>query len=289
MTKKRRLVAGALGVVVALAGIWLFTTRPAAEPRYQGKTVTEWLTESKDSSPELANNPAIRGMLLAVGSDAVPVLLNHLRSGDSLRNRVYLHILDSQSAPSRIGAYLHKKLIGPYEMTQRAGSAMRFLGTNASGAIPELERMAVSNRRSWGGQQAIKVLAGLDVEGWKAIGRVLSSLPPADSLPIRHRLAGTSMQALTNENLQIRQEAAHVLSDSGSAPFEIVPVLVEALDSNDRMAQVRALHTLGKLAPVFRTAADTVRRAAQSDDSEIRMLAQSILKQSAPTNTVAQR
>lgn len=308
MTKKPRVVAGVLTALVAGLALWWGASR-SDEPRYKGKTVSEWLTTPEETkyappemrtrpsglrvlvgrqSSELPSNPGIRAMLDALGSNAVPALVQHLRESRSIRVQVYSKLAATPSLPTWVNNFAASNLVAPIAMILRAGSALRYLGPDATSAIPELEQLAMDSHPV-GRFTAVSTLAGLGIDGWRAMGHILTNASPANAASLQGLVAVVAGQALQRGNLRLRQEAALTLCHLDSPPFTAIPVLSDIIDAGDSARAIRALGGLTKLATNHVAARDVIRRAARSENPEIRGLAQSILDRTGYTNTIAKQ
>lgn len=82
--RARRILALAVGLgILLLLGSVL--SRPLPEPRYDGRTVTEWLKD-----PDPSARPRMELALTMTGTSAIPVLRNHLRAGTRIERRLWL-------------------------------------------------------------------------------------------------------------------------------------------------------------------------------------------------------
>jgi hypothetical protein len=180
-------------------------------------------------------------------------------------------------------------LLAPFAMVHRAGSALRYLGPDAVSAIPELEQLAGMESPHIIKSTAVFTLSGLGIEGWQAIGRVLKRASPTNRANLEVPVSVSSSRALRGGNLRAREEAALAMCHLDSPPYEMIPVLGDIIDTGKSERGVQALSGLAKLATNYITAIYALRRAALSDNLEIRGLAQTILNRTGYTNAITKQ
>jgi len=84
--KRRHLFA--VGFILLMGGMFGYQTALTKEPRYQGRTLTQWLADRpKAQNPFLTRpsplTPEARRAVMAIGTNAVPTLLEMVQAKDS--------------------------------------------------------------------------------------------------------------------------------------------------------------------------------------------------------------
>jgi hypothetical protein len=118
-------------VLVVVLGCSVVLFLRSREPRYQGQTLSAWLTVVGDS--DAAEFQAAKDALKHMSPKAIPFLLKWLRKKDSPLNEGLAQWLDDHA---RI--HFHIEPASDYHMRARVGFSL--LGTNALSAWPVLIR-----------------------------------------------------------------------------------------------------------------------------------------------------
>lgn len=230
-----------LALTVFGLGYWAWQRyhQPSA-PTYEGKTLHQWFDDLSDPNYEVSDVAA--EVLVSVGPDAVPILLEAYEHGDIRLHRraaAALVRIGANSAPGLIAALKGK----PKE--QRIEVALVRLG---SAAVPAL-REALNEDRS--GEAAAHVL-GL-------IGSPASAAVP-DLIAVLERQQAPAA---------FRGEAAFALGRIGEPVGDIVPVLIAAL--KDRKVEVRrqAADALGWIGPPAREAVPALIAVLKDEEAKV--------------------
>ena len=129
--------------MIGVVTVWLFRF-VVAEPRYEDKTLTEWLRLADDHST--GNTAAVvraEAAIKSIGSKAVPELLGMLTAQDNFRNRsirTWNAALEAVLPPAWAWRL---KVEGPDNQKQRllAMRGFEILSTNADMAVPQLKAL----------------------------------------------------------------------------------------------------------------------------------------------------
>ena len=211
MNKKRAVLLGTLMVALSAALFWWKRSPP--EPAYQGKSLTVWLNELESWSAE--TNEAAFAAFREMGPSAVPHLLDALQYRPSIIDKVAESINERQSL---VELPIEED---PGRRIVAASLALYGMGTNARAAFPALTNQLFHTNALLG----TIALAGLGSE----------------AIPVL-------LMALTNQNEEIRNAAAHGLGWVRSDFDSAVPSLIRSLNDNSGSSTpLTAAWSLGRL------------------------------------------
>jgi hypothetical protein len=151
MTRRAKQLA--LSYAIVLAGVCVLLVIPAAEPRCQGKPLSEWLhiyTVTFGSSHPQQNNAAADA-IRQIGTNALSWLLASIRQ-DPARMKLYRKL---NCFPSLVETPVARRFF--CQPSQRASEAIlgfQILGRDALPAVPELRRIASGRTNSNDSPQA---------------------------------------------------------------------------------------------------------------------------------------
>jgi hypothetical protein len=278
-------------VVMTVGALWFWQRKN--EPRYQGKTVSQWLAIAKPDKSRgtngqlsfiftgISGHREIQRMLDALGSNAAPSLIKILDDGDSTMAKLKTAVVQSKWAPVSIKSAASADLIDLHGSLAIAGDAIRYLGSNAVHIAPDLERIICDPENMRGAHSAAGALAGFGLQALPALRRSLTNAPPSRQQVIHVVIQGIYREALKSSDARDREAAALGLSVYPRPPFEMIFVLLDMLKSPDPKRQRQSLAALAihlpTVAPSLVVAREAVTKAAASDDPEIRRLANEIL------------
>jgi HEAT repeat protein len=225
----------AAAIVIGVVGTCLLLLRWAGQPRYKGKTLSQWLDQgeplwavSNRVSPE--QEVAIKKM----GPKALPYLLEWLDDEPWLNSRRLMKILNSSPAwfktsrwPGRLMQKAQDNELHSEFRAAASANALRILGPGARPAIPALIRIFRAQRHWYSTYRVGEVLANHG----------------ADSLPgLLNMLSDPSF----SNHLAVVQVIGR-MHDLGPAGVPAIPILCGYLESSDArlcVASVEALATL---------------------------------------------
>lgn len=216
--RKWRRVLLVLAAVAVLVGAFVLLTPPV--PSYQGKSVYDWMMETRSSA--LEDNPG----LSAIGSNAVPYLARALEMRKTPYDRfAFVRHPRMQTAARKLGLGLRWTSPSKKVRGQASYSLLAF-SFEARPALPQLhaELLApdAADRQS--------VLGCL-----RAIG-----LPP-ESIPLLVQAWPLS----TNEGSNVRNDLLHTLGRAGTnAAFLALPIAIASLDDQSQNVQHAAANAL---------------------------------------------
>jgi hypothetical protein len=215
---------GGLAVVVAV-GIAIELPQ---EPRYQGRSLSQWLSVFTATPPEDPLSPASISATDAVrhiGPKATPYLLSYLRPerGPSKARELLGACLDALP-PATIPGSVRDWIDEDDASLQYERAAMGFylLGKSAAPAIPELFRLATNQTQ-------------VPRARWATIA--LGNIGP-EALP-------QLLQIVTNRNAPARYEAIAVLSEFGSNALPAVSAIIQCINDPEDDVSYGATVVLG--------------------------------------------
>jgi len=282
-------------VVIAFAiatGGALWLSQRSKEPRYQGKTVRQWIKIARPCKTYYTNSQGVfytadynhkelLRMLDTMGSNAGPSLIQILDEGDSLMIDLKRMIARSKWATDSMKSAASAGLGDSLETLMITSHTIRYLGSNAVQLIPDLERITCDSRKPSAAFAAAGALKGFGFQALPALHRSLTNAPSARQPMVSGMIQNIYREALRSDDARNREDAALALSEYPKPPFEIISVLLDILESPDPNRQKQSLNALAihlpTMAPLLVAARKAVTRMAASEDPEIRRLANKIL------------
>jgi len=210
MGKKRGILLALSFAALAGGVVWLLS-RPA-EPVYQGKPLSAWLSEFTGVLGD--TNQAAFVAFREMGPEAIPALLRIIQSADP----PFLRLMGQLNRMQSLVRFPVREA-WPHRLA--ASSALYAMGTNAKPAFSTLTNLLFHTNTVW---LSAVPLAGMGSEG----------LPPL-------------LAALTNQNAIIRVSAAMGLRWEQSDLNIVVPALIARLSDQDRSVHFTAVQALGQL------------------------------------------
>ena len=205
--RKRLQIAIAVFLVVLSAGI-IRQLLHLKEPTYHHKRLSIWL---QTYSPDNAESPEADEAVRAIGTNAIPILLDNLRAHDSTL-KLNLAALGMRFTPA---ATHHLR-------AERGFSA---LGNEASGAVPALTAIYTQN---------------FSASARRAAGNALVEIGPAAKTAIP-----ALIKSATDTNSEVRAFAVYTLGRLALEPDIVNPVLIKSLHDPDREVRYNAAFGLG--------------------------------------------
>lgn len=291
---RRRRVIIILAACV-FAGIGLFAFWPGGrEPEYGGKKLSEWLgsdmrpngdtfdavrTMGTNALPQLVSwldyeRPPWQYKLMEIGRKISPRLWNRLYGRDlkvtRMNNAVWaFDILGAQAAPA-IPALVHIMKTGP---TNSADSAAYVLGGVGEAAVPVLLDI-LTNRQAYPLLQTGRL--GTMIRGPLTNGALL---------------VPTLASYLTNQDTELRGNAASMLGELRAEPITVVPELAKLVRDRNKNTRYRAIVALEKFGGNARPAVPFLLPVLSDSEKPIRGAAMDALNAIAPevlTNGVSE-
>jgi HEAT repeat protein len=271
-----------VAVVIAIAaialgsfGVWYY----AQGPRYQGRTVPQWIAGA-GRGEDFQTNEAIRAMLATLGTNAIPPLLETLESKDTMLEKACRRISAMNGLPKSIRASASARLDRNQQLAVAAAGTIRLLWTNAEPAIPNLERLAQDTNGPLGGIAALWALTGLGKATDPAMARLKSNAPPSRAVLIKTLMERSRTALLRSSDPSQREDAALGLSWSWlswSNAESAIPILEGMSESHDAEKREAATQALSRLARTHAAARNALRRATNGDYADTRRIAMETL------------
>jgi HEAT repeat protein len=196
--RKRFFVLAVIGVIGL--GFWFTRSR---DPKYQGKTLREWLRLSRNANYEDGSLAIPSSAIRAIGSNAIPILLSELQAKDSkLKEKIdgwFFTVFN-----------LTAKGHGALERRNEAVYAFSLLGKEGESAIPELSLL----------------ITNPDEEIASCAVRALGKIESERALPVL-------FSCLTNQKPFIRTAGAHAFAYNPDKARLAVPLLTNVLQNSD--------------------------------------------------------
>jgi hypothetical protein len=240
---------------------------PASEPSYEGKSLSAWLREVPDNEDPDERAKRAENAIRAMGTNALPRLLQMLEARDSkLKERVRSVLLRQKLIRFRFS---------PSARFQRAMACrgLRVLGPTAAPAIQSIEENLFSHDAD---MSLPGVLISIGNAAWPIFVRAMTNQNPelrgAAIMALwkaTNRLDEATpalMEIMRNDTLMpLRLYAALTLAKTGKHEDSIVPLLVDGLKSgNDTGAEVA--RALGNYPSKAREHIDALIKIAEGPD-----------------------
>jgi HEAT repeat protein len=249
-TRKRIAVGAAALLALLLATLWFFP----AEPSYEGKKVSVWLRDLRETQLGATNREV--AALVEIGPACLPYLTRQLKLKDSSQEDLYRRLW--KKAPASFRKHLP---LGPTRMERRAAAAfaLKQIGPAAAIATPELVN-ALNDPSPQVRRLAAEALRDTEARGPASLNALRRALKDPDSM-----VRGRAEEALWQMGPQAEPaipDLAELLKDPGHAymgalclgaigpPARLtVPSLVEVLKQGavGDPSQVHFQNTTGNL------------------------------------------
>jgi len=246
MGKKRRILLAVL--LAAIGGIILWRVDQPRDPVYGGEPLSQWL---KEYHPRILveNRDEVDDAIRHIGTNAIPTLLNMLRSEDNAVKAAALKLADrSGMAWVTLADERHIE----------AARGFSALGAGAKDAVPAL--IGIYDQR-------------ISLDSQSAVVFALGCIGPSarKAIPLL-------LEAATNANKDLSQCAIRSLGQIHSEPEASVPALIRALSETDQQTRHEAANALGAFGTNATAAIPALVRAFKSQDKHIYRTAAAALK-----------
>jgi hypothetical protein len=221
------------GLVVLLAlgtiGMLSYVSR-RNEPSFQGRTLSEWLSDIENARDDRAAEPA-NNAVRQIGTNAIPYLLGMMRAEDSKLKETFNTLVTK--------AHIYRLRISDAgEKHLRALLGFEALGPQAGSAIPELTVLVNDPKIA---RFATLGLVNISPDGVEAATPGLRSTNPL----VRREIAGV-LGTLGIVRFTTNATPARMAVLRAQAEFA-VPPLIGALNDSDELTRARAGTSLGLL------------------------------------------
>ncbi len=289
MSKPSRILVGILLVSILGFLAWSLLRERHDGPAYEGKTLSQWLTELDSSYPDgMDSSKSWQVQMSAaqahaaeavrhIGTNALPYLIHALTNANSRRKERIM------SGFRRLVGVEHSKR-PPGAEQRKAAFGLAALGPIASSAIGELTRAMDDPFIS---AQAAVALGSIGTEGWEVLSREISSTNSfaashaIQQLANYHAAVPGAVEALI---AKVRTDPSGwiyltTLLRMGQGDQRIVPFLTSLLQSSNVFARVEAVYGLQTFGTNARSAVPALISVLYDEDPTVRRAATNALKQ----------
>jgi HEAT repeat protein len=242
-------------LVAAVAACVLFASRPSL-PEYQGKTVYDWMFESRSS--DLDSNPGLK----AIGSNAVPYLARALAMRKTPYDR-YQWVRHPVAQYFLTNARFGLRWTRPSREVRHAATwSLLEFDFEATPALPELYAELMSPDAA--DRQMVIACIGSAARPEESVPRLVQAWPLClnDPYNVRHDLLYTlgiagsnaaplalpiAIEALDDPKPAIRVAAADALNRWGAPAPEAIPKLVSYISGTNVQLAVASAAALGRI------------------------------------------
>jgi hypothetical protein len=255
MKSTRRVILLSLLALVGI-GLVVYFLRPT-EPKYQGKTVREWLeilNRFAGSPSAETDKTAARLVFQQMGTNMLPVVLEELRAQDS-KWTMALHSLAQKQS------FITIPFTPALARQLTAMTALDILGKSSEGPAAA----------SWLVQ---RLASDIDYPTRVNLINAVGELGPVAEAAIPVLLA-----SLKNANRSTRQLVLPALSRIRRQPDLVLPALIESLHDKDELVRLRAAQVFPFFGKEAQRAVSALRFTATNDvDAEVRRMAADALR-----------
>ncbi len=278
----------ALGLAAIVAVVWNFSS----QPRFEGKTMAEWLNETPRQKITLragmtvevdliSSHTEFTDLLQHLGTNALSPLIALLDEGDSSVNQWMLSAIRSGRLPAPVKARFTSSLARSTRRQSLAASAIQHMGTNALHAIPLLEEIISEPSRHSASVHAISILKFMGPPALPALQRSVTNAPESRKASIEQAIVAIHRMGIKSADPKLRESSVLALAETPYATFETMFPLVELLDNPNPDTRRRALYGLAEhlptVAPSLVLAYRAVEKQTTADDPEMRRVAKQLL------------
>lgn len=278
----------ALTIVVGAALAW----QRYSQPRFQGKTMAEWLDETPKQKVTMkwgsyveldliSRHTEFNNLLQDLGTNALPPLIALLDEGDSSVNQWMLSAIRSVRLPAPLKARFTSSLARSTRRQSIAASAIQYMGTNALHAIPLLEEIIRDPNRQGASIDAVWILQSMGSQALPALQRSVTNAPESRKASIEQAIVAIRRMGIKSADPKLRESSVLALAETPYATFETMFPLVELLDNPNPDTRRRALYALAEhlptVAPSLVLAYRAIEKQTTSDDPEMRRVATQLL------------
>jgi hypothetical protein len=281
MGKKRRILLAALLVAVLGGVAWLVLRPGETEPVYQGKPLSVWL-RSFDMGTAKEEADVAADAVRHIGTNALPMLLEMIRSKDSKWESIVIEVNRRQSL-------VHLPLELGLARRMRAASAFHALGAEARPAVPALVEVLFNNPDN---TEASLALVAIGPEAIPPLMQALTNGDPKIRTVAVITLGGMSFDAdgvvpvliksLKDEDRSVRFSAALSLGEFPQKSAAIVPALTASLEDKDAKVRTSAIYALSCFGREAQMASSAIQKALNDPNNSVRRAAAKALKKIDP-------
>jgi hypothetical protein len=275
-------IAMAIGAALLLVGLAIVTSRPKPEPKYNGRPLSDWLTQLFANYPRM-DRKAVQA-LNAMGEEAVRSLTATVDNEDS---PLKIKLLEYSDKFPMLANVLPTKFWDRFVAIKALGE----MGTNAVSAVPSLQKLTAADdyMLAPSARAALVLIENQPVEplaieyfetkgtnSAMAFGTLLQLGPHAKlAIPI-------VFGKLQSTNERVRLGAASLLQSIGMESTECVPVFTNLLTDSDRVMRTIGIGGLANCGDMATSAAPAIVELLDDPESLCRSSALIYLSRAIP-------
>jgi HEAT repeat protein len=248
-TKAFRILTAVLLVGAVIVASRRVLRPPQAGPIYQGRTLRAW-----SNTPKLTRDEW-RTAVRAIGTNAIPLLLEMLEEEDSAVRRSAIRLAQAQHI-------VPVRLIPADARHRQAEDGFKALGEDADSAVPALVQLYEHSHSEWSRNLAASVLGAMG---------------PAAKAAVPQLVRGA-----TGTNPVLRLTSLGALCEIHSEPDLVVPIFTNCLADPDAVARQYAIKGLGLFQKDARQAVPALLALLNDPDPDVRRCATNALWQIVP-------
>lgn len=274
MNRDGKKLLGAVMVVIALGAflaVWRFSRPARNEPVYQGKSLTTWLKQLDDgqafgisSSHPFSLTPAqleAAQAIHAMGTNALPWLMLDIQARPAVES---LSVRFYRWARTHLPRWLSSRfnvqgITEEDRIRWRAAQGLSALGPLARPALPELQRLLLTNLPHSSIKEAAYALAAIGPEGAAVLTNAVSPASEWSGMCAiwalgQHPATGTNylpffINLTASKSEGTVEGAIDVLGLFHTDAGQVIPVLTNILAGTNYQLRWRAAHALGEFGP----------------------------------------
>ena len=268
-TSRRTVGVGIAVLALAAFGAWWWP-KSQDEPVYRGKTLSAWLDDRHEPYPgSVVLTKEAEAAVRAIGTDAIPSLMNWLRASDSSGNQIANMVVGRLRVPLRVP--------DSYEMQTRAAYGLAALGPVAKPVFPEIAMIALKDAQNEGQRvNAINAFTNCDADTMRLLAAALKD--PDRNIRLRAISALFHLRVAPDEvclsalegALKDQDAQVRALASGTTTRFEEeLEACAAGLEQDDPTYRARAARILGSYRTRARKYLPNL-EAAADDDPDIR-------------------
>ncbi len=252
----------------------------SGEPRARGRSLSSWLNTLSTLPGYEIDSSEAQAALREIGTNAIPPLLELLRTKDSLVKRKVNELLRKQSL-------IRFQLREVSEKREKAVAGFNALGPIAKPAMPELVALFNDPEITF---DAVRALAVIGPDAVLPLTQALSHTNDAVRVhaALFLRMHGTAHPELAGPALLkafrdpipgVRLNAANSLCRIKNDPGLVIPALIERLEDPSLIVRVAVAQCLGEFGPEAKAAVPAlVKRLEKNPSNEPHLLTSALAK-----------
>ena len=280
----------AAAIAVVVVGWAVFRER---EPRYQGKTLSEWMTVAGHTDDDREQGKAVEEALEKIGTNGLPWMIEWLRYEEPKWRSTLCGLvggLPRALVPNLIINYLVNDK--QRERADWAAEMLALLGPMATNSIPQLVGILNDTNALDSSERAAVALASLGRDGLPPLLAALSDRQHSNRAAIARATANLETNAgpavavllacLQEGKMDLTEAAIEVLGELKLEPEKVVPELTRGLTNGDYRIRIKSAEALLRFGKSANAAVPRLLEGLDDDDAAARGAAERALQEIAP-------